>query len=288
MYNNELIIQLTHTIDYKFSDELEEALKDIQWRLNSNKFLELFAEIEGKTIIGIGISWLNAFHPHAKYIRVVSSYSSHALMENLLQKISPQEHVIYSCWSDENTTLQHLENWDFQLFRKTYMDFYNVNELLAKMPMHHSSATFLTLEEVLQQPKLVEALFQLVKLNYEKTHLHNRVKEMTWQMWKEDLLEEAPDLQLSYIALEQNEVVAYIFLHPSNNTAYEVGWVGTSTDFDLHIILRKQLHKLKENGILNVVFEVDTTDFHASQFSALLTLNEKKSWNSYMYKPNLV
>ena len=144
MYNNELIIQLTHTIDYKFSDELEEALKDIQWRLNSNKFLELFAEIEGKTIIGIGISWLNAFHPHAKYVRVLSNNSSHTFIEKLLHTISPQEHVIYSCWNDDNATLELLQNWDFLLFRKTYIETYNVNDLLVTMPTHPSSTTLLS------------------------------------------------------------------------------------------------------------------------------------------------
>ena len=166
------------------------------------------------------------------------------------------------------------------------METYNTIDLLVKMPTPPSSATLLSLEEVLQHPKQTEALFQLVKLNYEKTHLHNRVKEMPWQMWKEELLEDTPDLQLSYIALEENEVVAYIFLHPSSATEYEVGWVGTSIDFDLHIILKKQLHKLKGKGILDVAFEVDTTDFHAWKFAALLTLKEKKSWNSYLYKPN--
>ena len=213
---------------------------------------------------------------------------AHTCIGKLLHTISPQEHVIYSCWNDDNATLELLQNWDFQLFRKTSMETYNIIDLLVKMPTPPSSATLLSLEEVLQHPKQTEALFQLVKLNYEKTHLHNRVKEMPWQMWKKELLEDTPDLQLSYIALKENEVVAYIFLHPSSATEYEVGWVGTSIDFDLHIILSKQLHKLKENGILNVAFEVDTTDFHASQFMNLLTLSEKKSWNSYIYKPNLV
>ena len=289
MYNDGSIIQLTNITEYKFSDELQEALKDIQWRLHSNNFLELFAQIEGKIIIGIGISWLNAFHPHAKYIRVVSMNNFESLIEKLLHTISPQEHVIYSCWSDDIASIQFLQNWDFQLFRKTYMETYNVNDLVAKMPTYPSSATLLSLKEVLQQPKLVESLFQLVKLNYEKTHLHNPVKNMTWRMWKEDLLEDTPDLQLSYIALEQNEVVAYIFLHPISDPVYEVGWVGTSTDdFDLHIILTKQLHKLKRKGILNVAFEVDTTDVHAWEFAELLTLKKKKSLNSYMHKPNLV
>lgn len=280
------IIQLVNLSAYEVSDSLQKALKDIQWRLHSNNFLELFAQVEGETVIGIGISWLNDFHPHAKYIRVVSNYDFDSFIEKLVHRFSPQEHVIYSCWSDDNDTIQFLQNQDFQLFRKTYLETCNVNDLLAKMPTPPSTATFLSLEEVLQQPRLEKPLFQLIKLNYEKTHLHNPVKEMPWQMWKEELLADTPDMQLSYIALEKNEVIAYIFMHPSNGSVFEVGWLGTRSDFDLHIILKKQLHKLKGKGILDVAFEVDTTDFHAWKFAALLTLKEKKSWNSYLYKPN--
>ena len=281
------IIKLTNLSEYEINAPLKKALEGLEWRLQANQFLELFAQVEGKTIIGIGMSWLNAFHPHAKYIRIASTNGFHLLLAKLLHTISPQEHLIYSCWSNDTTTLQHLQNLNFHLFRQTYMETYFVNELLTKMTALPSFDTLLSLEEVLQLPKLEESLFQLVKHNYESTHLHNPVNELSWQMWKEVLLEDAPDLQLSYIALAKSEVVAYVFLHPSSATVYDVGWVGTRVDFDLHSILKAQLHKLKEKGILEVAFEVDTTDFHAWEFATLLELKEKTSWNSYHYKPNL-
>lgn len=285
MYNEIRIMKLTNIKDYKLSMELQESLKDIEWRFKADNFLEVFAEVEGKTIIGIGISWLNSFHPQAKYIRIASINNFDLFMRKLLHTITPQNHIIYSCWDEDSIKINYLTNWNFKLFRKTYMVTRKVNELLNTLVAPSSTATLLSLEEILNQPQLEKELFTLVKENYEQTHLHNPVRNMTWQLWKETLLEDLPDLQYSFIAVENDLVVGYVFLHPISDTLYDVGWLGSSTDFDLHVILKEQLHKLKNEGVLEVEFEVDTTDHHALVFSRLLTLHDKKSWNSYIYIP---
>lgn len=268
---------------YKIPEQIKESLKDVYWRIPSNHYVDLVAEMEHRTIKSIGLSWGNLTHPFAKYIHV-SSKATREMLKEMLVLQAPQDRVVFSSWENESEKLKLLQQFPFQLFRKTYMEKYEVSTLLEKLNDITVPQTLLSLKQVLTQPSLEEQLFKLLKYSYEQTHLHNPAKIKDWYIWRESLLNDNPDLQLSYIAVENNQVMAYIFIHPVDGERFEIGWVGQQGNTNLLPILKKQLIGLQNKGIKSVEFEVDTTDYNAWQFADLLDLNSKISWHSYILK----
>lgn len=283
MSNYSSIINLEHIHKYKIHEQLKKSLKDVYWRIESNHYHDLIAEIEGQIIKSIGVSWGNPNHPLAKYIHFFSN-ATEELLNKMLTIQAPYDRIVFSCWENEAEKMKLLQPFPFQLFRKTYMEKYEINTLLEKLDDITVPQTFLSLKQVLTQPSLEEELFKLLKHSYEQTHLHNPAQTEDWLTWKEKLLEDNPDLELSYIAIENNRVAAYIFVHPVDEEHYEIGWVGQQGNVNLLPILKKQLICLQNKGITSVEFEVDTTDYNAWQFADLLDLKSKISWYSYIFK----
>lgn len=283
MKNHSGIIKIKNMNGYKIPMQIKDSLKDVYWRIQSNHYVDLVAEVEYRTIKSIGLSWGNPNHPFAKYIHV-SSKATREMLKELLFLQASQDRVVFSCWENESEKIKLLQQFPFQIFRKTYMEKYEINTLLEKLNNITLPQTLQSLKQVLTQPSLEEELFKLLKYSYEQTHLHNPAQIEDWRIWKKKLLEDNPDLELSYIAIENNHVTAYIFVHPVDEEHYEIGWTGQQGNEDLFPILKKQLIGLKVKGIKYVEFEVDTTDYSAWQFAELLDLNSKISWHSYLLK----
>ncbi|ATP40913.1 hypothetical protein CSE16_13120 [Solibacillus sp. R5-41] len=282
MKNERKIIGIDKLDDYEIHLALKEGITEFEWRIQAKKYKELFVEVCNDIVGGIGISWTNSNHPTAKYIHVISDIAGNNLMEKLLHNNSPHTKVIFSCWEDEKDKILLIHQFNFKLFRKTFMERYDVDFLVQKLQTTDSIPAFLSLQQILNNPLLEKDLFQLLKHNYEQTHLHNPAKEVGWQTWKDNLMEDEIDLDLSYIAIDNGRVSAYIFVHPINQDHYEIGWVGKRNNFNLTSILKKQLIQLAHNGVKTVEFEIDTTDYNAYQFANILDLDSKRSWNSYI------
>ncbi|WP_079524045.1 hypothetical protein [Solibacillus isronensis] len=285
MSNYSSIINLAHMHQYKIDEQLKKSLQDVYWRIESNHYHDLIAEIEGQTIKSLGISWGNPNHPLAKYIHF-SSNATEELLNKMLTIQAPYDRIVFSCWEDEVEKIKLLQMFPFQLFRKTYMEKYEIHTLVEKLDDIAVPETLLSLKKVLTQPSLEEELFKLLKHSYEQTHLDNPAQTEDWLAWKEKLLEDNPDLELSFVAIENYRVVAYLFVHPIDEKHYEMGWVGQQGNVNLLPILKKQLISLQNKGIRSVEFEVDTTDYNAWQFADLLDLKSKKGWYSYIFKNN--
>ena len=267
--------------EYEINEQIKESLKNVYWRIQSNHYVDLIAEMENQAIISIGLSWGNPNHPFAKYIHV-SSKATKEILEKMLVLQEAQDRIVFSCWENEVEKIKLLQHFQFQLFRKTYMEKYEISALLEKLGEITMPPVLLSLKQVLTQPSLEQELFKLLKHSYEQTHLHNPAKTENWLIWKEKLLNDNPDLELSYIAIQNNHVAAYIFVHPVDEDHYEIGWVGQQGNANLLPILKKQLIELQDKGIKSVDFEVDTTDYNAWQFANLLDLNSKISWHSFI------
>ncbi|MGN7479533.1 hypothetical protein ACTHOQ_17010 [Solibacillus silvestris] len=281
MNKNLTIEKIDNIHDFKLDYELKQKLIDLEWRIQTKKFYELFAETSEDTVKGIGISWTSPFHPYAKYIDVIANNSSYELMNHLLTDTSAHDRIILSCWDQDLEKIQLMKHFHFRLFRKTYMEAYEISPLLKQLEQEQAAQTLIPLFEILNDPILEQDLFQLLKYNYEQTHLDNPAKEVPWQTWKEILLEDTPDFNLSFAVIEENNVMAYIFLHPVSQDHYEIGWVGEHNPTNLLPILKQQLIQLQRQGVKTVEFEIDTTNYIAWQFAELLQLENKKSWNSY-------
>jgi len=281
MNTNQTIQKIDTINDFKLDDTLKQKLAELEWRFQFNNFTELFAQISADTVTGIGMSWTSAFHPYAKYIDVIAKNAADELMNHLLAGTATHDKIILSCWDYELEKIQLLKQFQFKLFRKTYMETYEISTLLEQLEQEQSTHTFIPLLEILNEPTLEQNLFQLLKSNYEQTHLDNPVKDVSWQTWKEILVDDTPDFHLSFVAVKENNVTAYIFLHPISTDHYEIGWVGMKNPTNLLPILKQQLIELQRQGVKTVEFEIDTTNHMAWQFAALLQLEQKKSWNSY-------
>lgn len=271
---------------FKLDYLLEQKLIDIEQRIQNKEFSELFAQISEDTIKGIGISWSVPFHPYAKHIDVIANNSSFELMNHLLATTDPYDKTIISCYDHELEKIQLLEQFQFKLFRKTYIETYEISSLLERLKHEQTAQTLTPLREILKNPTLEQNLFTLLKYNYEQTHLDSPAKDVPWQTWKKILLEDTPDFNWSFVAVENNKVEAYIFLHPISSEHYEIGWIGLNNPTNLLPILKHQLIQLQRQNVKTVEFEIDTTNHMSWQFATLLQLDKKKSWNTY-YLDNL-
>lgn len=276
------IVQVDHFDHYLLNTNLEAALDKLNWRITSKNYKELFIALSDQTIEGIGISWANPNHPTAKYVHFISSKPIPQLIEKLIEKSAPQNKIIFSCWEDEENKIDLITEFNFKLFRKTYMESYTIEFLQQNLQRIQEKKHTYSLKQLLLNPLLEKDLFALLKHNYEQTHLHNEAKNVSWEAWRDMLLSDTPDLNLSSVIVENNIVCAYIFLHQTEKHHYEIGWIGKRNDYNLHALLKKQLTELAALGIKTVEFEVDTTDFFAYEFAKLLNLDNKKSWNSYI------
>ena len=148
MNKNPTIKKIDNLNGFKLDYALEQKLIDLEWRIQSKKFSELFAQISEDTIKGIGISWSNPFHPYAKYIDVIANDASFELMNHLLTATATHDKIILKCWDHELEKIQLLKQFQFKLFRKTYIETYEISSLLKQLEQEQSSQTLIPLLEI--------------------------------------------------------------------------------------------------------------------------------------------
>lgn len=56
MKHNSIIIKIDNLEQYKIGNHLKESLKDVLWRIQSNSYDELIAEVFNDIVIAIGMS----------------------------------------------------------------------------------------------------------------------------------------------------------------------------------------------------------------------------------------
>lgn len=283
MSNSYEIVEIEDISHFSIHNELKAQLQGVLWRLNDNAYKELIVALKNNEAYGIGISWTNRFHPTAKYIRMYSLEYFPALLERLLLNVEPQNKFVFSCSEDEKNYIEWFEQAGFTLFRKTYEETFQIEELLSELKdIPSDDSHLLSVQAILETPKLQEQFFRLLKHNYEQAHLHNETGNFTWNEWKTQLLSDKPSLEINSVSVINDEIQGYILVHPSDAEHYEIGWVGQRYDFNLQVILKSQLLYLKHQGIKSIDIEVDTTDATAMKLFDFVDFNTIKSWNSYL------
>lgn len=268
----------------KLHEDVIKMLQPIFWRIERGHYRELFVEGNEQLVTGVGVSWSNSMHPTAKYVNVSSIGEGDELLQSLLKEVEPFNKVVSSYDASDIVSIQLLEKYDFQLFRKTYEVSYLIVELLNRLTNIDAEIVTTPLVEIQKDEMLTEQLFRLLKKNYEQTHLQNEASDLLWQEWRNILYKDKPHLQLSKVVVQKGQVGGYIFIHPISETECEIGWVGKSVDFPLIDVLKQQLLELQAAGFIVVGFEIDTTDHFAYEFAQFLQLGQQKSRNSYMKK----
>jgi len=265
-------------------EDILEMLQPIFWRIKRGRYRELFIEENEHLVTGVGVSWSNLMHPTAKYINVSSIGEGDLILQSLLKEVKPFNKVVSSCYESNICSIQLLEKYGFQLFRKTYEVSNSIVDIVNILSNLDEEIEATPLIEIQKDELLTEQLFRLLKKNYEETHLHNEVSHFTWQEWRDMLYDDNPHLQFSKVVVQKGQVGGYIFIHPISETECDIGWVGKSIEFPLVYVLKQQLLELQAAGYTMVGFEIDTTDHFAYEFAEFLQLEQQKSWNSYMRK----
>ncbi|GGP10143.1 GNAT family N-acetyltransferase [Oceanobacillus neutriphilus] len=281
--------------DIEIHPSLKNKLKTVQSILQSDKHHELFiAEKDGKAI-GLALSWLNSFHPSAKYIRFFAVEDQdqnvyiHKLLTPLLESTASQYKWIYSCYSSEIDNIAIMEEKGFQLFRRTFEETFGVTWMLQNLDSLAIDKKITPLKEVMSDWKKKQQFLTKIKSDYEQTHADNPVESFTLAEWEEILKNDCPDENRSSVLFIEEEIAAYIMLHPGDTEYhYEIGWVGAGqTKQDTNLLkqlLFSQLQSLKDNGVDTVEIEVDSTNPAVMSLFDFLKLNKRKSWNSYILK----
>ena len=158
---------------FKLHKDVSKMLQPIFWRIERGKYRELFVEENEQQVTGVGVSWSNLMHPTAKYIEVSSIGEGDFLLQSLLKEVKPFNKVVSSCYESNIGTIQLLEKYDFQLFRKTYEVSYSIDEVVNNLSNIDGEIETAPLVEIQKDELLTEQLFRLLKKNYELTHLHN-------------------------------------------------------------------------------------------------------------------
>ena len=263
--------------------QLQAELKFLKNRFLKGSFIEQIIHRNQDEINGIGVSWKNSLHPVAKYIRFAGEQPDQ-IIKSLLLHTDQFQKVVTSCDETNEATIATLKESGFNLFRKTYMFSKQLNQIFKDYPQFEKvTSNIVRLKEVQKDAFLEESLFKLVKENYEKTHLENEVKPMTWQTWSNLLYEDHPHFEFSKIIVEFDQVIAYIFVHVVSDEEVEIGWVGKRDDtVSLIDLLAEVLKELQLKGWKTAIFEIDTTDKFAMEFADLLSIKEVESWDSYL------
>ncbi|KFM99187.1 hypothetical protein DJ93_324 [Bacillus clarus] len=151
---------------------------------------------------------------------------------------------------------------------------------------HNTLYNLQTLSEIISKDTLMKKLAQLVKTNYEKTHLANPVATYNLETWREMILVNDLIADGSFLFLnEQEEIIAYSFLHTSEkNNTLELGWCGTNTIQNLHLLQQlviKQITYANKHGYSFLQGEFDSTSGYGIEILKSCPFQPCPTWITY-------
>lgn len=244
-------------------------------------------------IVGTVFAWKSAFHSNCLYARIFVTPSFEAmdieksLLHTLIKHTQKQHNPLplqTSIWATSVGLKDLFEKSGFEELRRTYMPVLQVGE--AVIPPLTLDSNIQTVEKVAQDEKLTNKLVELVQRNYMKTHMDNPVSEYIGQdVWKELVFAEDLLEKVSFVYVEEGEIVAYSFLHTSDEKdTFELGWCGATGDKDQGIIQKLVQHQIlytKERGISKLLGEFDTTDEAALSVLGAFPFEPCPTWLTY-------
>ena len=279
----------------QIEQKLVEKMAEVSGIVRNRRYEQLFVATEQQKVIGIGVCWLNEFHPTAVYFRIFIHDQVHnkngvadALFGHIKKGTIQQDKWIWSGWESNQYRCEFLDRNGFQLMRKTCMPVLKVADIEKYLAPLELPDNCLSLHEVLNNLRLKESFLNLLKETYTATHQINPVSTYSLDDWEEILLEDSPDTEYSLVCLHPSEphrIDGYIMLHSINHQKYEVGWLGERDGAEpdlLQRLFKRQLESLKETGVEELELEVDTTDWHAMKLFDFLNFEEYDAWETYL------
>jgi len=264
---------------------------------SKNNFCTYEAYEEGR-LVGLLTAWTSDFHPYCTYFSLVTNpFLDNKVETFLLQSLYRTPGIKFplqtSIWETSYRFKTFYEDNEFVEIRRTYLPLLRrskieINQVFADIVAHN--LTIKDLDSIKDNELLKFKLTSLVKENYSRTHSKNPVGELDFLKWKKLIFNDETNLDGSYIALKDNEIIAYSLLHFSESpNMFEFGWRGTRDYTDIRVMLMLtalQVNFAAENGVDFIEAEIDTTDHFAveilkffpfSSAPALLTFQKRKN-----------
>ncbi|MHA6251873.1 GNAT family acetyltransferase [Oceanobacillus sp. CAU 1775] len=278
-------------------DDREQVKHLIQLNNEEDYLLHIIERNEGEAVqtvfigtelIGVSFTWKSNFHPNCTYFRILVDpfYRDEAIAEILLENLEKQT-VDYlplqtSLWETSTYLMETLENNKFEIIRKTYMPQLDLSKIKNHATEKENTYKIFTIEEAAKDRRLVENLVELVKTNYKNTHLVNPVADLELNEWEQMIFAEDMISQLSCVFTENEEIIAYSFLHESEDKdALELGWCGAKfieeKKSESQLILH-QIQQAKQLGYRIIIGEFDTTDQPAMEILKSFPFQQTPTW----------
>lgn len=248
---------------------------------NSQNILLLF--INNK-LSGIGSTWLNSVHPYRNYISIyIDPLERNKELGFFLFKELKERYQLKNLQtfinSDDRNAVRFAFKCGFDLARQSYS--YEVNKKQLKSVQSEVLKTVSSLGHLTtnQINEAINLHFQDYKRNHQLINPLN--KAITIEKWRK-IIGNDLSLEDSYVFIENNQIIAYLFCYKVNETMIGVSYTGnrlnTTDEYQdfLHHVVVQLFEKYKK-----IELEIDDCDESANLLADLFTYKTNLSWDTY-------
>ncbi|GAA0337801.1 hypothetical protein GCM10008967_30080 [Bacillus carboniphilus] len=266
--------------------------------LDSSQQVSLVTAYKLNVLVGAVTAWRTRFHPNCTYFSMAALpfIQNENIYKVFLQRIQNAHDVKFplqtSLWETSHGLKLFLEKSGFRLIRKTVtplLDISNVDpvdQFLLDIQVIHHQYSVMTLREAYTNHDLIDQFIALVKATYEKTHTANPLGVHDRKQWEKLVFSSDTLLDGSFIAIKDNEVVAFALLHhPTREHKLELGWRGAKLREEasqLVILLTNyQIKYARKNRFFRLEAEIDDTDEYAMEMLKYFPFAPAPAWLTY-------
>ncbi|WP_411955070.1 GNAT family N-acetyltransferase [Alkalibacillus sp. S2W] len=261
--------------------------------LESNQLNAAYSAYLENDLVGILLAWKSRIHPYCLYFRILIDpcYRHLDIHEQLLFKLEEIKEeglpLQSSSWETSNKQVNMYLHNGFKEIRRTYISALAVSDVINDNSLNSKGYQIQTLEEVLMDEGLTEALIHQVKTIYEETHEVNPVAHLEAEQWYELIVSDdvLQDGSYIYIDSEEKSIIAYSFLHESDDKkTMELGWCGANGMEQKQLIpelVHMQMSYAHMHGIEFIIGEFDTTDSYALEVLNRFPFAPSPTWITF-------
>jgi len=228
----------------------------------------------------------SAWHPHCIYVRLAFDFNcvDERAIKFMIEFLKDEVKMpLFFLIDDRFSRLARLlVQEDFRLIRKT--EVINIKPGILSSENDVSDKRIKTVAQILNEPIVLSSLIEICKKIYTETHIDNPVADLSNSSWKNVILDDLIDSS-SYVVVNRNNVVAFSLMYEGEGNSWELGWLGVADSEEmvlLNLVLNKQLHDAKEQKIVYIEKEVDTTCPYSLHIAKSLSYDVSVTWYTYI------
>lgn len=276
------------------SENLYVQLENKSINLPNKEQDSLLLIIMNRNPVGIVSLWLNNNHQETLYFSLfilpnqrrkrMGSFALH-----YIQRLAKGYNYIQTSFNSSNLKACHfLEFNNLMRFRVTLEARLDITNVKVNINTINSFMKVNGLEINLIDNNLKSTIYtEVINFSircYQNSHKDNPLTNFNLKDWKFNIENNLVKTS-SYFITKGKEVIAYIFLYYKDNESYEVGWIGSTQEYEntkvLEYILLLQVNDAHKINMKFFEFEIDTTDVQASSLINIFNLKDDDPWVSY-------